>query len=296
MLSGGMDRYVKIWDISFILSERGKPHSTRREEFPLFSNNQIHVSYVDCVKWLGDICVSKGISKHIRFWHPDSGPCVEECAKPSNESRREPMGNLFHIQASKIIACEKRPSPMTMVASATLPKSNTLWYIPFSISASFLVAGTDSGSVILWKIRDLITKRLLFEDQDENGSSSYDEEHEELDEEAPSTMPNFEIYFPQAPLSYYGIPDEDQHFANEKRLIDKLIENSPPKPSLRYIRPYKYSPSIEPQILMPFSKPFPVRGVHMSPDERYASTFNCSFLVAIYHDGSIIQWCSSETR
>ena len=283
LLSGGMDRYVKIWDVSFILSsEREENHpqdhasGTRKEEFPIFSNNQIHVNYVDGVQWLGNLCVSKSISKHIRFWYPgvwrSMKKPMEAYSKGQQSNSMDEPSHLF-----KIIACEKQPSPMTMLASAELPDRNSLWYIPFSITPSFLVAGMDNGSIALWLIRHSGEEKLLFGDeQNEHVSFASVEKRPQ----GPVPSPHLEVDLPQAPLSYYGIPDENEHLAKEKSLIDKLLEDT----SLKFLpsssfpcgssTKYQYSPNVKPQILKTPTRSCPVRGLKMGPDERYGVGFN----------------------
>jgi hypothetical protein len=40
------------------------------EQFPLYSSNQLHSDYVDCVRWLGNILLSKSTNNKIIMWKP----------------------------------------------------------------------------------------------------------------------------------------------------------------------------------------------------------------------------------
>ena len=34
---------------------------------------QVHFNYVDCVRWLGDLCASKSVDERIFLWRPEAG-------------------------------------------------------------------------------------------------------------------------------------------------------------------------------------------------------------------------------
>jgi polycomb protein EED len=38
--------------------------------FPLFTNQKLHKNYVDCVRWHGDLLLSKTTHNEILMWHP----------------------------------------------------------------------------------------------------------------------------------------------------------------------------------------------------------------------------------
>jgi WD40 repeat protein len=41
------------------------------EQFPLYSSSQIHSDYVDCVRWLGNLLLSKSTNNKIIMWKPN---------------------------------------------------------------------------------------------------------------------------------------------------------------------------------------------------------------------------------
>ena len=91
--SAGMDTTVKIWGLNdnssssdigpiqrAILdstkwtkeegSERRFP--TFIQQYPLFSTNTVHSDYVDSIKWVGDLILSKSTKNKVLLWGPDS--------------------------------------------------------------------------------------------------------------------------------------------------------------------------------------------------------------------------------
>ncbi|CAL5223285.1 g5773 [Coccomyxa viridis] len=80
-LSSGMDNTVKIWSLTGMQehiessyahdASKGKVFHTRQLACPTFSSHKVHFNYVDCVRWMGDLIVSKSVKDRIFVWQPD---------------------------------------------------------------------------------------------------------------------------------------------------------------------------------------------------------------------------------
>ena len=78
--SGGMDYCVKIWKITPEVNDHIKQSMTwtsENKKFPLhvclatFSTSKVHNSYVDCVKFYGNMLLSKSVYEGVYFWIPN---------------------------------------------------------------------------------------------------------------------------------------------------------------------------------------------------------------------------------
>lgn len=82
--SSGMDHSIKLWnlvspDIQAAI-EKSYTHDdqaanidfvTHLDQLPIFSTDKVHRNYVDCVKWVGDLILSKSICNRAALWTPD---------------------------------------------------------------------------------------------------------------------------------------------------------------------------------------------------------------------------------
>ena len=131
--SAGVDNSIKIWridseDIVSAIDDRGYVV----QQFPDFSTSQVHQNYVDCLKWSGDLVLSKSIDE-IRFWAPD----------PDRDHR------LFAGTGRKT----KKSSAIVSIRNFQIPNAE-LWFLRFGLSQKTLAAGNDQGRVFLWHLHD----------------------------------------------------------------------------------------------------------------------------------------------
>ncbi len=79
-VSGGMDYCVKVWKISPEVTariEQSQKWTAESKKFPLhvclaqFSTNKVHNSYVDCVKFHGNMILSKSVYEGMFYWIPN---------------------------------------------------------------------------------------------------------------------------------------------------------------------------------------------------------------------------------
>ena len=83
MVSASMDNTIKIWDLDTVKIRNAienshspptessvAPFKTTFLHFPSFSTRRVHTDYVDCVRWVGDLLLSKSTDNTIVLWRP----------------------------------------------------------------------------------------------------------------------------------------------------------------------------------------------------------------------------------
>ena len=53
------------------LPSMSKPFPTANVQTPLFSSHKVHGSYVDCVRWFGDLLLTKSVEQCLKLWAPE---------------------------------------------------------------------------------------------------------------------------------------------------------------------------------------------------------------------------------
>ncbi|KAG1661560.1 hypothetical protein FOA52_009559, partial [Chlamydomonas sp. UWO 241] len=135
-VSAGMDNTVKVWSLaehsstveqSLTWESTTAAFPTAYVHRPLFSSSQVHANYVDCVRWLGDLVLSKSVDFEILTWRPRSSD--------------EPG---VHVSTS-----------FQLLQRFPLPESR-IWFVRFSLDASFtlLACGNRTGKVYLYNPHD----------------------------------------------------------------------------------------------------------------------------------------------
>ncbi|GBG00405.1 hypothetical protein Rsub_13129 [Raphidocelis subcapitata] len=134
--SAGMDSAVKVWSLKGIWSKvdrsdtwhldqasRGRAFRAAVGEHPVFSSQRLHGDYVDCVRWLGDLLLSKSVKGEILLTRPEY---------PDDPA----------LQTS---------GAFTKLRSFELPSSG-MWWVRFSVSlpGDLLVCGNGEGRLFCW--------------------------------------------------------------------------------------------------------------------------------------------------
>lgn len=140
LASSGMDNTIKIWELdssviqttlehhSKILQESPRPVPDEQwqtfrapyVQFPAFTTRRVHTDYVDSVKWVGDLIMSKSIECKCILWKPDT---------------------------------RRRSNSVALLR--TYPYSEgKLWYVRMGFNADYSVmgVGSDEGSIFLFDV------------------------------------------------------------------------------------------------------------------------------------------------
>ncbi|KAG2484331.1 hypothetical protein HYH03_016873 [Edaphochlamys debaryana] len=182
-LSSGMDNAVKVWSLAPLErlleeSERaadgcvggpggGGPRRafpTRVVQQPLFSTLRVHNDYVDCVRWLGDLVLSKSVHDIITLWRPHSQakhrrpPPVPEGggaggsgAGGSGGAESEDDEDVG-VSASGRLGGEAVAGRATKIADFRLDESLRTWFVRFAMDLrhSVLACGSAKGKVFVF--------------------------------------------------------------------------------------------------------------------------------------------------
>jgi len=134
LVTAAMDQYIKIWSLDTLEvqraiveartwdpEEKGRQFPTLHEQFPQFSTRHVHTDYVDCVRFLGNLLMSKSIENTIVFWNPT----------PS----------------------KARKDAVTVLREYTFQDAN-FWYVKFDLDVQNgrLAVGNRMGSVFIWNL------------------------------------------------------------------------------------------------------------------------------------------------
>ncbi|CAM9107506.1 unnamed protein product, partial [Heterosigma akashiwo] len=180
----GMDNSVKVWN----LGKEGLRHAvagayaganpsasrafpTVRQQFPDFSTALVHANYVDCVRWLGNLLLSKSCladkSPHnkIVLWKPD--PARGSSAVIVLREFLFPDGNLWYVRFGldadlRRMAVGNNRGQLFVwnldgskqpAAKAAHPKCQaTIRHAAFSPDGKTLISVTDDSTVWRWNI------------------------------------------------------------------------------------------------------------------------------------------------
>ena len=139
--SSSMDRTIKTWDISHLRDQIAASHkprpegpesrrvSPKSEQFPLISTSRVHGNYVDCVRYFGDLLLSKSVEDVIELW------TAKEPKRP--KLTRMPNTPVRALHSFKMNDCD-------------------IWYIRFALDVSQkqLAVGNKSGTIYLWSLEN----------------------------------------------------------------------------------------------------------------------------------------------
>lgn len=121
---------VKVWSLSGYrhLVEQSESWSANNDKFPtahiqtpVFSSFRVHTNYVDCVRWFGDLILSKSVEQSICLWQPE----IEDS-----------KGDTFRrVQDYPV-------------------KHADIWFIRFAldVSCDTMVCGNRTGDLFVWRM------------------------------------------------------------------------------------------------------------------------------------------------
>eukprot|EP00123_Amoebidium_parasiticum_P010609 comp20214_c0_seq1/m.25140 comp20214_c0_seq1/g.25140 ORF comp20214_c0_seq1/g.25140 comp20214_c0_seq1/m.25140 type:complete len:520 (-) comp20214_c0_seq1:381-1940(-) len=163
VVSGGTDNCVKIWDLGTprtqeairksmevsceqddtrmgadVLIHRMDTFRAVLEPHPIFSTNAVHKNYVDCVRWLGDMIMSKSAvnetvdTNHIKIWAP--------------YQRRK---KLMHVEETELY--QHRGHPVQVLSKLSFSNCH-IFFLRFSTDRCqrILACGNQIGTLHVW--------------------------------------------------------------------------------------------------------------------------------------------------
>lgn len=133
--SCGMDSAVKIWsytDFRTVVEdsnswgEEPSRFTTRYVQYPIFSSSKVHGNYVDCIRWLGDLLLSKSVDDRILLWSVD----LQQNQKNKNSLESVDFLQEYHLEHADI------------------------WFIRFSLDfhCKYLAVGNRIGKVFVYDV------------------------------------------------------------------------------------------------------------------------------------------------
>ncbi|GBB99209.1 hypothetical protein RclHR1_03450004 [Rhizophagus clarus] len=172
LASSGMDHAVKIWTlctpiiintIESSFNPRSSSSRSRKSEqkkccssdgtplmpvivhYPIFTTTQLHNNYVDCVRWYGDLLMSRcAADATIVLWKPD----VELVASDNS--------NITTVVVGGPAATNKQRTSFDIICELEFNHCD-IWFLRFGISYDYriLATGNQAGQIYLWKLEDI---------------------------------------------------------------------------------------------------------------------------------------------
>ncbi|CAG8756857.1 6969_t:CDS:2, partial [Acaulospora morrowiae] len=173
LVSSGMDHSVKIWSLctpvikhTIESSFKPKPLSRIQQQqiqtstcckshghtstplfvhFPIFSTAQLHNNYVDCVRWYGDLLMSRcAADAKIIMWRPE----VELVASDRSNVTTTIVGGPA--------VPSKQPTSFDIICEFEFDHCD-IWFLRFGISQDYrlLATGNQIGQIFLWDLHEI---------------------------------------------------------------------------------------------------------------------------------------------
>eukprot|EP00056_Hartaetosiga_gracilis_P003361 m.63046 g.63046 ORF g.63046 m.63046 type:complete len:376 (+) comp11427_c0_seq2:116-1243(+) len=148
ILSCGMDQAIKVWNLeddriqqnielsrTFDVGKENQSFPTVMISSPLHSTSSVHENYVDCVRWYGDLVLSKSTESKLMCWMFGGHPRLD-----IPEQRRKYLGD-----------------PVTILSELPLPLCE-IWYVRFAIDPAqrYLACGNQNGKISVWDLDKIV--------------------------------------------------------------------------------------------------------------------------------------------
>jgi polycomb protein EED len=133
---------ARTWDASSNSGPAAATFRTMYEQMPYFSTNKVHTDYVDCVRFVGDLVLSKSISDTVVLWKPEFTRTLRHgTSKPTHQ---------------------RLPNEVIALREFTIDKCD-VWFIRFdtNIDSRMLAVGNTVGEIKVWEIDDNPTKKCF---------------------------------------------------------------------------------------------------------------------------------------
>uniref|UniRef100_A0A7S2SUZ6 Polycomb protein EED n=1 Tax=Rhizochromulina marina TaxID=1034831 RepID=A0A7S2SUZ6_9STRA len=152
------------------LNEALRPQRFRTifEQFPIFSSAKIHSDYVDCVRWVGNMLLSKSTASKIVLWKPDvyringqsslhiddeESPAASSSSGQHAQQPRTPA--LSDSDAVKIAmnGAEKNSEAVAVLREFAF-RDAEIWFVRFSLDPLLqrIAVGNKLGKLWIWDV------------------------------------------------------------------------------------------------------------------------------------------------
>lgn len=156
LASAGMDNAVKIWDIGrheevIAMSERweatkGGSFPSKKVAEPIFSTKHAHCNFVDCVRWLGEMLLTKSVDEQIMCWKP----IIEGEKNGIHDENNNVVEGRLQSQQGRVAL--KQNEKIQFVQQLLLEGTRDVWWMKFNLDTlgRVLAQGTSEGSVMVF--------------------------------------------------------------------------------------------------------------------------------------------------
>lgn len=158
LASCGMDNTVCVWELerhAQLFEEaavwEGPPgrFETRFVTYADFSTHLVHSNYVDCVRWVGDLLLTKSVDSRILMWRP-----VEDATR--QRAAPQPPGWFESSTGlSKTLPLYPYGTGDAELLQQYVFADCSIWFMRFGLDlgCSTLAVGTVDGRVYVWDTR-----------------------------------------------------------------------------------------------------------------------------------------------
>lgn len=166
VMSAGMDHSLKLWRLDKEKMQEAIEKSenvsidssfkTISEHFPDFSTRDIHRNYVDCVRWYGDLILSKVVNSNY------NNLLSLKYQKNVLFSLQSCENSIVLWKLENLNGTNKRSDFFPTVLHRFLYKKCGLWFIRFALDyrGDYLALGSETGKVFFWELNQSDTAHI----------------------------------------------------------------------------------------------------------------------------------------